>query len=195
MTTDPIAKFLPYLTPWFSTPRIDLLNLTDNEAKALEELSVGWKTTIPKHELLKRVAGDYGLETVNTVIDKVVAAHIRLEWAELASSLPSAGIDDLHRLLWEPLREAGFVFTVERTEGKAAYRCTACPNAKLGEVFDIKDFMYHLVCSGDGPLTEGFNPKISFSRTCTLMEGGGYCDHTYLYQSNNRKGIIKSWQE
>lgn len=180
MTADPIAKFLPFLTPWFSTPRMDLMNLTDNEAKVLDKISAGWKTETPKHEILKHVVGDYGLDTVNTVIDKVIAAHIRLKWAELAASQTSTGIDDLHRLLWEPLRKAGFDFTVDRAEGKASYRCTACPNAVLGEVFGIRDFMYHLVCSGDGPLTEGFNPKISFSRTCTLMEGGEYCDHTYV---------------
>jgi predicted ArsR family transcriptional regulator len=180
MTRDPIAEFLPYLTPWFSTPRIDLMTLTDTEKMVLDELSTGWKTTTPKHELLQSIAADYGQDTVNAVLDQVVAAHIRMEWAELAASQPSAGIDDLHRLLWEPLREAGFVFTVDRILGKSAYRCTSCPNAKLGEVFGIRDFMYHLVCSGDEPMTEGFNPKIRFSRTCTLMEGGEYCDHTYL---------------
>ena len=93
------------------------MNLTDNEAKVLDKISAGWKTETPKHEILKHVVGDYGLDTVNTVIDKVIAAHIRLEWAELAASQTSTGIDDLHRLLWEPLRKAGFDFTVDRAEG------------------------------------------------------------------------------
>ena len=179
MTKDPILTFLPYLTPWFVTPKMELLTVTPEEDTVLNALSEGWTSETPKHVLIRELSDANGEKTVFAVLDKVVDAHIAAEWKEMAANSPTNTIDDILRLLWETLIPLGFEYTSERTDNRTVMHCTKCPYVQLGEIFGCKDILYHLACRGDKALTEGFNPSIEFARTYTLMEGADHCDHTY----------------
>lgn len=179
MTNDPIEQNLPWLTPWFTTPNRNLLDLTANEDRVLREISAGWDS-MPKIALFDSLGERIGNEIVSRVIDKVVAGHIRAEWAELGAGQPERGIDNLIRLVWDPLPAAGFDLRVERRPEGTQIHCTHCPHADLGRQINGSYWLYHLVCSGDPHMTAGFNPRIGFKRTQTLMQGHACCDHFYF---------------
>jgi hypothetical protein len=39
-----------------------------------------------------------------------------------------------------------------------------------------------VICARDGPWVKSYNPKLSFRRTKTLMEGDEMCDHIFLVE-------------
>ncbi len=89
-------------------------------------------------------------------------------------------IDDLVNVLWEPLREKGYAFTLEKTEPGVQVNCTACPFATMYRSLGGAEWGYALYCAVDEDLTKAFNPEIGFKRTKTLMEGHSNCDHFYF---------------
>jgi hypothetical protein len=182
MDNDPIEKNLPWITPWFTSPDLAAMNLDIQERQILDEISSRWKTT-DKIKLFNSLGERFGNDIVGSVIDKVVAAHIKPEWEELAIKQPSRTIDDLIRLLWEPLPEQGFSLTIEKLANGVQIHCTQCPHADLGRQIGGADWLFHLVCSGDPHTTAGFNPRIGFRRTMTLMEGLASCDHFYFWKN------------
>lgn len=115
-------------------------------------------------------------------VDDLVAQDVRAEWAERAAREGSNTIDDLIRLLWEPLRAQGFEFTHEKTPDGVQMRCTRCPLADIAREINGAAWMFKLTCATDEHSTAGFNPKIGFRRTKTLMEGDDHCDHFYFYR-------------
>ncbi len=103
-----------------------------------------------------------------------------LLFRSLAQQSGSNTIADLTRVLWEPLRSKGYVFTYRQTEEGVQMHCTVCPFASLYRSLGGADWGYTLYCAADKDLTEAFNPKIGFNRSHTLMEGHAYCDHFYF---------------
>jgi hypothetical protein len=53
----------------------------------------------------------------------------------------------------------------------------------LAKKIGAEKWLYHLVCLTDEPSITGFNSKISFRRTQTLMQGYSECDHCYIDRS------------
>ena len=179
LNDDPIEQNLPWLTPWFTHPNRSLLDLSAEEEHVLDEISTHWTTT-DKVTLFNSLGERFGRDLVGCVIDKVVAAHIHQEWEIVGREQPSRGIDDLVRLLWEPLPSQGFDISIEKQPDGVQIHCTLCPHADLGKRINGSEWLYHLVCSGDPPMTAGFNPNIGFRRTQTLMQGQSCCDHFYF---------------
>jgi predicted ArsR family transcriptional regulator len=182
MENDLIEKNLPWITPWFTSPDAVVMNLDIQERQILDEISARWNTT-DKIDLFNSLGVRFGKEKVGGVIDKVVAAHIQPEWEELALKQPSCSIDDLIRLLWEPLTNQGFDVEIKKQTDGVQIHCTHCPHADLGRQIGGADWLYHLVCSGDPHTAAGFNPQIGFRRTMTLMEGLASCDHFYFLKT------------
>jgi hypothetical protein len=58
-------------------------------------------------------------------------------------------------------------------------RCTKCPAYEMAKDMNATEWLYHHICSIDEYVVSGFNPKIGFTRTKTLMQGDDYCDHYY----------------
>ena len=52
----------------------------------------------------------------------------------------------------------------------------------FGKQVGLREFGYCLSCCRDNPFVEGFNPKIKFKRTQTIMEGAPYCDFRYTLE-------------
>jgi predicted ArsR family transcriptional regulator len=123
-------------------------------------------------------------DPVVAAVDDTMSGAIRAEWARLAAQNGSNTIGDLIRLLWEPLRAQGFEYTQEQRADGVQMRCTRCPMADGAHEMNIADWMFRLDCGADEHIVAGFNPKIGFRRTKTLMQGDDCCDHFYYYKEN-----------
>jgi len=128
--------------------------------------------------ILDAMKARFGPEAAD-VLDELTAKETRQQWAEIASTETSHTIDDLIRLLWDPLTAKGFGFTSEHREDGVQMHCTRCPIVDYAKKTGGLEWAYHLYCVADPHIVEGFNPQIGFRRTKTLMEGHECCDHFY----------------
>ena len=72
---------------------------------------------------------------------------------------------------------------LEDSEDRQAYRFTRCMLAEIYRDLDAEDIGLW-ICDGDGPVAAGFNPRIRFQRTQTLMVGDECCDHVYYAEGD-----------
>jgi hypothetical protein len=68
---------------------------------------------------------------------------------------------------------------LEFTPTKAAINITRCKYAEMYREHGIEEFGFLLSCGRDFALMQGFNPKIRFTRTQTIMEGAPICDFRF----------------
>ena len=71
---------------------------------------------------------------------------------------------------------------LEHDERTYAFNVTGCLYVERYEALGVREFGYCLSCCRDNPFVEGFNPKIKFKRTQTIMEGAPYCDFRYTLE-------------
>jgi fumarate reductase iron-sulfur subunit len=132
-------------------------------------------------DMLNRMKERFG-EEVYEVVQEMVMERTLKKWSQIARNEESHTIADVIRLLWEPLKAKGFEFSFEQKGDGIQFCCTKCAHHDLAREIDGTDWMFYLKCYSDPYIVEGFNPKIKFRRTKTLMEGHDCCDHYYEYQ-------------
>jgi len=120
----------------------------------------------------------FGAEVVQVVQQANGQATCKI-YQKIYQRFEGRSIEDLIRMLWEPLRQQGFEFTIERSSKGVQINCTACPLAQLYHDLGSSEWGYELYCAADEYLVKDFNPGMGFRRTKTLMEGHDCCDHFY----------------
>jgi predicted ArsR family transcriptional regulator len=176
LDADAFRRLYPWLTDWFRRPNAVLFAEAGQKAIAAE-LGRRWGEVHPI-ALLNELRDRLGAR-VAEVVRVIVFENARDDWAAIAARQSGRGVEDLIRLLWEPLGSAGFEFTCERQSDGTRFRCTRCPHVAVARQLGAEDWMALLLCGADYGMTAGFNPAIDFRRTQTLMEGHPCCDHCY----------------
>lgn len=130
--------------------------------------------------MLDRMKGRFG-QDVYAVVEEMVADRTLIAWRQIAQQEEHHSVDDLVRILWEPLKNQGFEYSIERREDGIQIYCTKCPICDLAQEISGQEWMVYLNCGTDPHIVQGFNPEIQFKRTKTLMQGHDCCDHFYGY--------------
>lgn len=73
---------------------------------------------------------------------------------------------------------------VETGPTRAAINVTRCRYADMYKEHGMQEYGYLLSCGRDFALMEGFNPKIKFTRTQTIMEGADFCDFRFTIEED-----------
>ena len=128
--------------------------------------------------IINTLVHEYGTQVYRVLEDGISLDTIQM-FEELGSKTKERTIDDLIKILWEPLKEDGFEYTIENTPTGTQMKCTKCPYAEVYMSLNSTKIGYILYCAQDTYLIEGFNKNIGFRRTKTIMEGDEYCDHFY----------------
>lgn len=118
-------------------------------------------------------------EEADICIEEAIGARTEKIWREIREICGSNHMSDFLSLLFDPLPGAGWEFTVEEEEGQVKYCITKCPKYEMARELGVEKLFYLLNCATDYYSAKGFNPDIRFTRTKTLMEGDGCCNHTY----------------
>jgi hypothetical protein len=155
----------------------DKMNCQDALKKQSEELEE--KHLLDTVRMLEAFKERFGSEILE-VVDKLTAERSRKEGEELAKSLGSNTIQDIIKELWVAGLPLGLEYTSEKLENGMQMKCTRCYIYETARKLGITEWAYHLFCVGDPYFVEGFNPKMGFSRTKSLMEGHDHCNH-YFY--------------
>lgn len=130
--------------------------------------------------LIKAFIEEFGREPALKITEKVIKSLAR-QAGELLKVM--SGGDSL-----EHLQKALSMFgqggaqefeLLEASPNKAALNVTRCRYAEMYREHGLQEFGFLLSCGRDFALMEGFNPKIRFTRTQTIMEGAAYCDFRF----------------
>lgn len=80
--------------------------------------------------------------------------------------------------LWE--KDGALEVTyLEKGAGRLAFDVTRCRYAEMYESLGMRELGSALSCGRDGAFCQGFNRRIRFTRTQTLMQGASHCDFRY----------------
>ncbi len=176
---DYIARELSYLDGIFTHPRNSAIFKDRVKTEIQAELSRRWRAE-DRAALLEDLSARFGEKTVVEVIDAIVWTSCRQDWEENGrKSKEGNSLDVFLKELWEPLRGLGFRFTSRREGRSVRFTVTRCPLAEEGRKLKIDTWLYHLACLTDEPSVTGWNPRVKFTRTQTLMQGHAVCDHCY----------------
>lgn len=130
--------------------------------------------------LIQAFIEEFGRERTLRVTEKVIKSLAR-RMGELLKT--AAGGDSM-----EHFQKAMSIFgqgggqeseIVEATPRKVAINIVRCKYAEMYREHGLEEFGYLLSCGRDFALMEGFNPKIRFTRTQTIMEGAPFCDFRF----------------
>lgn len=138
--------------------------------------------TREKIALLSALKRHFGPQ-VAEIVARTASDRAFQTWRTIGEASGHRTAAELVRLLWEPLREQGFLF--EATSGPEGLRihCSRCPIAELAHALGDPEWLFHLACGVDEAIAEGFNPDLGLRRTRTLMEGHDCCDHVYFIKT------------
>ncbi|MCK4844876.1 MAG: L-2-amino-thiazoline-4-carboxylic acid hydrolase [Candidatus Heimdallarchaeota archaeon] len=144
----------------------ELLNLR----RRLEAYHLDEKVAII--QALKEKYGSVIISDVETVRSK----RVREMWKKIAEKLDNNTIDDLIDALWN---NEYFEYSVTKEQGNVQLNVTRCMFFEIAKELGVTEMAFNFFCVDDPYIVEGFNSEIGFSRTKTLMQGDGYCNHCY----------------
>ncbi len=78
---------------------------------------------------------------------------------------------------------------IERSEKAYEIKVTECLWAKTFQERKAEDIGYATVCYSDFSSAKAAHAKISLERTKTIMQGHGYCNHRWIWEGGNSKGM------
>lgn len=128
--------------------------------------------------LLETLKKEHG-QRVAEITSELMSQEEQIRWCAVAKQEQDHSIEQFIRLVWEPLIPLGFKFTKEKRADGTQLHCTACPIHELSKVIGGAEWLTLLECNKDLHNVQGFNPKIGFTRTKTLMKGDSHCNHFY----------------
>ncbi len=145
--------------------------------KEIEELKDNH--VIEKLKLLQYI-DDNTDEDIEPAVECFVKEDMMKTWKSIANNAQDKSMDTLVKILWETMcRGAGFEFEVEKSDNGIQIKCSYCPYVDLAKKAGSLKMGYRVYCASDDYIVAGFNDKIGFKRTKTLMEGHDCCDHFY----------------
>lgn len=148
--------------------------MDNKDREALERINL-----LNQVEILRALKDRFGPE-VSSVVERVTEEQVRKEWVEIGRKEKSNTLEDLVRLIWEPIREIGYEFTIEKYGDETHVICTNCPTYNRAKELGVDDWIYQLVCCGDPFIAEGFNPELGLRFEKTPVNGDICCHQVYF---------------
>jgi hypothetical protein len=177
MSEDYIAEQVGWLDNIITHPENQSLFQNENLSTIQRQLADRWVGE-NRLELLIDLANKYGEEDVFTVLDKIIYANCIRDWEHVGQEGGNS-FNRFLKILWEPLKKSGFEYSFVKQGNKTTFCVTKCAMYDLARKIGAEKWLYHLVCLTDEPTITGFNDRIVFSRSRTLMQGYSDCDHCY----------------
>lgn len=157
---------------------------TSVESIILHQLRGDWRDD-NGIEAFRALEEKYG-DTAKRTISEFLKVNIQRDWVAIGKKEAHDGteIDDFFHVLWEPLRKTGFEYERKVSGRIIELTVTRCPVFELAKQTGMHDWFYRMACMSDYFTTPSFSSKIGFTRTKTLMQEDGYCNHTYYYKDD-----------
>lgn len=150
---------------------------TLNEIGVLRRREIEARIVAP---LIERFATEFGRDRVLDLAREVVVEVARSQGRALAEMVGGNDLETFAGTLsaWTQ-DDALVVDVVNRTDTEYAFNVTRCRYAEMYRALGIAELGALLSCNRDGTMIEGFNERIEFTRTQTIMSGASHCDFVY----------------
>ena len=130
--------------------------------------------------LLERFGQEFGQDRVYELAREVVVEVAQAQGGELAGHM---GGNDLGRFAdsLDNWTKGGAleIEVVEQSDEVFAFNVNRCRYAEMYRDIGLADLGATLSCNRDGTMVQGFNSRIEFTRTQTIMGGADHCDFVY----------------
>ena len=130
--------------------------------------------------VIKEFARELGRERTLSLLEPVIISLAREAGNQLTKIVGGNSLD--HFMKGFPMwtrEDALQVKVLEQNSRKVSFNVSRCRYAEMYRELGIGDLGFLLSCNRDGALIQGFNPKIEFTRTQTIMEGAPFCDFRF----------------
>lgn len=145
-------------------------------------------TTLTRREIEAKIAGplirafaeELGEDKALEVARRAIEPMARESGAQLAEFVGGHTLEHFAKglVLWSQGGALEFE-TLEQSAGRFSMNVTRCRYAEMYRDLGMTELGLVLSCGRDYAMIEGFNPRVKFSRTQTIMEGAPYCDFRY----------------
>ena len=138
-------------------------------------------------EILKEVYLTLKESHGEEVAKKTIAESVRRSAIEQARAFAAAAPGGTSLQAFEdvmPLWTKGGALEIEVKEQSAetfAFNVVRCRYAETYKAMGLGEIGHLLSCNRDGAFIEGYDPKLKFERTQTIMQGASHCDFKYSY--------------
>ncbi len=130
--------------------------------------------------LLEALGREFGRERVLAVARETIVGIAREQGAQLAQAMGGNGMADFAGSMaaWRK-GDAIEIDVLAEDEGRYHFNVTRCRYAEMYRALGLEELGATLSCNRDGALIEGFNSRISLTRTQTIMQGAPHCDFRF----------------
>lgn len=124
-------------------------------------------------------------QAMKTVGDAVRQSSIEQAQRFAAQSPEPTSLQSFIELsaLWEA-EDALKIEVREKTEDTYAFDVVRCRYAQMYHDMGLGEIGHLLSCQRDGTFCEGYDPRLKFQRTQTIMQGASHCDFRYTYDND-----------
>ncbi|MBU2454244.1 MAG: L-2-amino-thiazoline-4-carboxylic acid hydrolase [Proteobacteria bacterium] len=132
--------------------------------------------------LIREFADHLGFKEALSIATKAVKKDAK-KTGEIMADQYGDTIDDLFCIVKEVWSSGGAIDfeIIERTKNTLRFNVVRCSYVDLYDKLGLRDFGFCLSCSRDASFAEGFNPKIKFKRSQTIMQGASFCDLCFTF--------------
>jgi len=143
---------------------------------------------IARREIEARIAGplikafmeELGEEKTLEIVDRVIRSVAKESGVQLAKMVGGNSLEHFVKLSEKMGQDNALVQEIVYQDAKNLHmNTTRCRYAEMYREVGIPELGFHLSCGRDFAMVEGFNPKITLTRTQTVMEGAPYCDFRF----------------
>lgn len=130
--------------------------------------------------LLERLGEEFGRDRVLELAAEVVVEVAQAQGDELAGHMGGNALADFAGSMDNWTKDGALEIEVlEQNETTFAFNVNRCRYAEMYRELGLPELGATLSCNRDGTMVQGFNPKIRFTRTQTIMGGADHCDFSY----------------
>jgi fumarate reductase iron-sulfur subunit len=130
--------------------------------------------------VIKAFIQEFGKERTLKLVEPAIQAIARESGVQMAQLLGGNTLEQFTKGLPFWSREDALQIEVlEQNKRNVSFNVTRCRYAEMYKELGIPELGYLLSCGRDSAMIQGYNPKIKFTRTQTIMEGASFCDFRY----------------
>ncbi len=159
-------------------PRLPLLHRREIEAEIVGPL-------------VRAMVAEIGQSRALDLVRGVISELARQSGAGLAQTIGDASLSAFAQSL-DLWKEEGAleIDLLEKTPDRLSFNVTRCRYAEMYQTLGLGDLGASLSCQRDFALIEGFNPRISLTRTQTIMQGAPFCDFRFQSDEEPQTGPL-----
>jgi hypothetical protein len=135
------------------------------------------------YEVLKASHGkEAAMQTVGNAVRRSSIDQAQRFAAETGGPTSLQSFIDISSL-WES-EDALKIEVREKTDTAYVFDVVRCRYAEMYKEMGLGEIGHLLSCQRDGTFCEGYDPKLKFARTQTIMQGASHCDFHYSYEAD-----------